>query len=205
MTSGLTVKGLATKGRIVEKAAGVVRERGIAHTSLENIRDAAGVSNSQLFHYFPDGKASLLLAVAQYAADKILAEQEPHLSNLTTWQAWTDWGEAVHAHYAELGPNCDLTVIVGQLDPSTPGIHEIVVDLYERWESALTVGILSMQRTGIIRPDLDAHAAGTAILAGLQGGVMLMLATGSADRLRTTLRADIAALRALGSMPATTC
>ncbi|MGH1556552.1 TetR family transcriptional regulator C-terminal domain-containing protein [Streptomyces sp. L7] len=109
---------------------------------------------------------------------------------------WTEWAEALHAHYAEQGPNCDLSALMAQLDPSMPGIRDIVVDLYERWESALANGIRAMQASGRIRTDLDARATSIALVAGIQGGVVQMLATGSADRLRTVLRTGIASLRA---------
>ena len=49
---GLTPKGERTRGRIVDAAARLIYERGVAGTTLENIRSAAGVSGSQLSHYF---------------------------------------------------------------------------------------------------------------------------------------------------------
>ncbi|HEX4658285.1 MAG TPA: helix-turn-helix domain-containing protein, partial [Streptosporangiaceae bacterium] len=57
----LTSKGAATMQRIVAGAAALIRDRGVANVSLDDIRAATSTSKSQLFHYFPDGKSDLLL------------------------------------------------------------------------------------------------------------------------------------------------
>src|SRR6266567_1457316 len=50
----LTPKGERTRARIVEEAAALIHERGVAGTFLEDVKAAAGVSGSQLYNYFPD-------------------------------------------------------------------------------------------------------------------------------------------------------
>ena len=72
----ITRKGQATRDRIVAAAAVLVYERGVAGTSTEDVQAAAGVSASQLYHYFAD-KRSLTRAVIEYQADAILGFQEP--------------------------------------------------------------------------------------------------------------------------------
>ncbi len=54
MERALTAKGTATRARIVEGAAQLIRERGVANVSLDDIRAVTSTSKSQLFHYFPD-------------------------------------------------------------------------------------------------------------------------------------------------------
>lgn len=81
-----TVKGRATRARIVETAAALMYERGVAGTSTEDIRDAAGVSNSQLYHYFA-GKDDLTHAVIAYQVEQVLAVQQPLLSGLESFAA----------------------------------------------------------------------------------------------------------------------
>ena len=70
----LTAKGERTRARIVEAAAGLIFERGVAGTSLDDIRSAAGVSGSQLSHYFA-GKDELVQAVIGYQAATITGNQ----------------------------------------------------------------------------------------------------------------------------------
>ena len=67
----LTAKGARTRARIVEEAAALIHERGVAATTLEDVKAAAEVSGSQLYHYFPD-KNELVQAVIDYQADTIV-------------------------------------------------------------------------------------------------------------------------------------
>ena len=62
MAPRLTKRGAATRARIVEGAAELMYERGVAGTSLDDIMAATGTSKSQLYHYF-DGKDALVLDV----------------------------------------------------------------------------------------------------------------------------------------------
>ena len=49
-----TRKGLAVRKRIVNATAELMFEHGVEGTSLEDVRSSAGVSGSQLAHYFDD-------------------------------------------------------------------------------------------------------------------------------------------------------
>jgi AcrR family transcriptional regulator len=195
MSPELTAKGLATKSRIIEHATAIVCERGVANTSLETIRDAAGVSSSQLFHYFPEGRSALMHAVAMTAADAVIAHQEPLLSHLTTWRAWNEWADALLKHFAEQGRANDLKALLGMMDQDTPEVRAIMTTVYDRWEERLADGIRSMQAAGKVRQDLDPVPTATVMLAGIHGGMLMSMATGRQDRLRTTLRAALESLR----------
>jgi len=86
----LTAKGKRTRARIVEAAAGLFYERGVAGTSLDAIRSAAGVSGSQLSHYFA-GKDELVQAVIGYQAATITGNQrQADLSSPRGLRAWRD-------------------------------------------------------------------------------------------------------------------
>src|ERR1700753_1412564 len=75
----LTPKGARTRARIVEEAAALIHERGVAGTTLEDVRAAAEVSGSQMYHYFPD-KNDLVQAVIDYQADTIVNRNRHALS-----------------------------------------------------------------------------------------------------------------------------
>ena len=67
-------------------------EHGVAETTLEDIRAAAGVSGSQVYHYFDD-KQALVRAVIDYQTDAVLDAQADHLDALDTvagLRAWRD-------------------------------------------------------------------------------------------------------------------
>lgn len=195
MPQGLTKKGEATRERIVRGAAAVVRAHGIANTGLDQIRAATGTSGSQLFHYFPEGKHQLMLAVARHEANEILDEQQPHLGDLSTWESWQAWAEALFVHYESQGANCALSALGSQLDRNDPAVQAIIVDMYHRWEGALERGIRALQASGEASPSIDAQSAAATLLAGVQGGVMMMLATGTTRNLRAALDSGLSNLR----------
>src|ERR1700689_1532329 len=107
---GLTRKGRETRQRIVDAAAGLIFEHGVAHTTIEDVRAAADVSSSQLYHYFDD-KPALVRAVIEHQADTIIGGQAMFdLSSLGGLRAWRDW---VIEHQQEL--NCSGGCPIGSL------------------------------------------------------------------------------------------
>src|SRR6516165_919279 len=125
----LTAKGAATRLRIVEGAAAEIRARGVAATTLDDIRAATGTSKGQLFHYFPEGKEQLLLAVAAHEADQVLSDQQPYLGALTSWAAWQRWRDAVVERYRRQGQNCPMSVLMSEIGRTTPGAQAVTVQL----------------------------------------------------------------------------
>ncbi|MEO3856584.1 TetR/AcrR family transcriptional regulator [Acrocarpospora sp. B8E8] len=191
----LTPKGAATRQRIVEGAALLMRERGPANVGLDDIRVATSTSKSQLFHYFPDGKADLMLAVAAYEAEQVLAEQQPMLGDLTTWPKWTAWRERVVERYHAQREKCPLTALTAQLGLANPGVRDIITDLYERWQAHIATGILALKDSGAIDPSIDVDAAATEILTAISGGAMMLISTDRISYLEISLREAIDGLR----------
>lgn len=191
----LTMKGRATRQRIIEGATAEIRARGIAQTTLEDIMARTQTSKSQLFHYFPDGKDQLLLAVAALESQTVLDDQQPHLSALTSWAAWQRWRDAVVDRYVRQGQNCPIAVLMSEIGRTTPGAQAVTAELMAKWHGAIAAGIRSMQGQGKISIAADADRAAAALLAGTQGGVGIMLATGDLSYLEAALDEGIAALR----------
>lgn len=184
---GLSSKGAATRSRLVAGAADLMRTEGVVHTTLDDVLARTGTSKGQLFHYFPGGREELLLAVAAHEAERVLTDQEPHLSDLTSWDAWQRWRDAVIARYRAQGPDCPLHALMTQVSVGTPGSHAVVVGLMSAWEGALRTGIETMQAQGEVDPAIDAEATAKALLATVQGGVQILMATGDVTPLAAGL------------------
>lgn len=195
MPGELTAKGKATRSRIVEGAAAMLREKGVASTTLDDIMARTGTSKSQLFHYFPAGKDELLLAVARFEADQVLEDQQPYLGRLDSWEAWERWRDVLIERYEEQGEQCPLGSLFLQIGRSTPGARAIVIELMRRWQESLAVGIRALQAAGLLPAELDVDVRAAALLAAIQGGVSILLATGRSTHLRAALDQGIADLR----------
>ena len=63
---------------------------GVARTGIEDVQQQAGVSASQLYHYFAD-KDDLIRAVIAHQTDGILAAQRPVLDELDSFAALERW------------------------------------------------------------------------------------------------------------------
>jgi AcrR family transcriptional regulator len=197
----LTAKGAATRTRIVEGAAALIREQGVANVGLDDIRAATATSKSQLFHYFPDGKADLLLAVAQHEADQVLAEQQPFLGDLTSWRKWQAWRRRVIEIYDAQRAGCPLSALTAQLRPGNPDIQEVVAGLSVRWRELLADGVRALLASGEIEPNIDPDQAAVAILAAITGGATLLIATNELGYLEIALATALDDLRRPGQRP----
>jgi AcrR family transcriptional regulator len=183
----LTAKGAATRQRIVDGAAAEIRDHGIAATTLDDVCIRTATSKGQLFHYFPGGREQLLLAVADHEAERVLDDQQPHLGRLTTWDAWRAWRDAVVRRYQQQGVHCPLGVLITELGRGTPAARAVTGRLIDQWQNDLRAGIAGMQQRGQIAAGLDAERTAAAIVAAVQGGVTILMATGSSTHLEAAL------------------
>ena len=191
----LTAKGRATRQRIIDGAAAEIREYGVAVATLDDIMARTETSKSQLFHYFPNGKEQLLLAVATHEAQQVLDDQQPYLGELTSWAAWQRWRDAVVDRYRRQGQNCPLSVLMSEIGRATPGAQAVTSALMRQWHDEITTGVRHMQTAEKISDDVSAERVAASLLAGIQGGVGIMLATGDLSYLEAALDVGIASLR----------
>jgi AcrR family transcriptional regulator len=187
MNGRLTSKGAATRQRLVAGAALLMREQGVAETSLDQVLEATAASKSQLFHYFSDGRAGLLLAVTEYEAGQVLEAQRPEIDDLSTVESWKAWRDKVIDHYATLGQRCPLGALTTELGKSSPEASRVVSDLYDRWEGALLSGIQALLVAGLVAGDIPARDTARSILTAIQGGVVMLRGTGRLSYLETAL------------------
>jgi len=189
-----TSKGQATRQRIIDGAAAEIRVNGAVGTTLDDVLAHTGTSKSQLFHYFPSGKEQLLLAVAEQEAARVLSDQQPHLSRLTSWAAWQRWRDVVVERYRTQGQQCPLSTVMSEIG-RTPGARAVTSALVDQWRTEIESGVRAMQQQGKIAESIDASHAAAALLAGIQGGVSVLLNTGDLSYLEAALDVGIANLR----------
>jgi AcrR family transcriptional regulator len=197
----LTPRGAATRQRIVEAAAALIRERGVADTGLEDIGTATATSKSQMFHYFPGGKSDLLVAVAEHEAEQVIADQQPYLGDLTSWRKWQAWRRRVIQKYDAQRDRCPMTALTTHMGKATPATREIVSTLYDTWTQHLATGVQALKDSGEINADTDVNATATAVLAAIQGGVLMMQATDRISYLETALAEALDAMRRPAQTP----
>ena len=168
----LTPKGERTRARIVEEAAALIHERGVAGTTLEDVKVAAEVSGSQMYHYFPD-KNDLVQAVIDYQADAAVSNQRhADLGSVEGVQAWRNMVIRA-AERVQAKGGCPLGSLGGQLAESDPEARALMAAGFERWTTEISEGLRSLQAAGQLPPALDPDDLATTLLATLQGGLLL--------------------------------
>jgi TetR/AcrR family transcriptional repressor of nem operon len=170
----LTRKGRATRERIVTTAANLMFEKGVAGTSLEDVQAAAGVSSSQIYHYFHD-KRAMVRAVIACQTDAMLAAQQPLLSRLDSVAALRQWRDLLvglqrERHYEG---GCRIGSLAGELAEVDPEARAALATGLDRWEAAIRSGIQAMHDRGDLPADADPERLATALLVALQGGSLL--------------------------------
>lgn len=168
----LTAKGKRTRARIVAAAAQLIYERGVAGTTLEDVKAAAEVSGSQMYHYFADRDA-LVQAVIDHQADAIVGNQER--ADLATIDGLRAWRDAViaHARGTDGKGGCPLGSLGGQLAESDADARTQVAAGFGRWSTAISNGLRALQTAGHLASDVTPDRLAVTLLAALQGGLLL--------------------------------
>src|SRR6185295_18891111 len=89
----LTAKGRATRARILDTAAELMLEHGVSGVGIEDVRKAAGVSGSQMTHYFHDKHTLIHEVVARRSRSTLADQRAPELGGFATFAALRLWAD----------------------------------------------------------------------------------------------------------------
>jgi AcrR family transcriptional regulator len=194
----LTPKGQQTRQRIVIAAARLMAERGVATTTLDHVRAAAGVSSSQIYHYFAD-KDALVLAVIEYQNEAIVSVHETVFANLDSvagLRAWRDYIVNMQRRMQCTG-GCPLGTLGSEIAETDQHARVMVAAGFTRWEKAIRGGYETMRARGVLPDGVDPAELATATLAALQGGLLLSQIQRSTVPLEAALDMTIAHVTSL--------
>jgi len=187
----LTDKGQATRARILEHAAELIYTNGVHATNNEQVRRAAGVSGSQLNHYFPT-KESLVLAVIAWQAERVLAlhrsEQFSGFDTLDTFRKWAAFYVGYERAYQE---GCSLGSLASEIIKTDLDVHDELASVFDQWRGIFRDGIQHMQRLGRMSTEADPAQLANLLLAAFQGGMLLAQVARDISPLKDALQAAI--------------
>src|ERR1700679_1910422 len=198
-----TRKGRETRMRIVAVAADLIYTRGEAQTSIRDVKAAAGISGSQMTHYFPD-RDSLIHAVVEYRAKEVVEFlDQPEIEDLDTLKKLRKWGrltvEAQRARGTQGG--CVLGSLVAQLSESDEIARRGIALGFEAWTDALAAGIARIKKSGELGRRADPHKLAVALLASLQGGYTMAQAAHAIAPMATAVRSANAYIETCADPP----
>ena len=199
-TAKITERGRLTRQRIIEATGEQILASGIGGTTLDTVRAATLTSKSQLFHYFPGGKAELVREVADWEGRQLLEAQEPEIHDLGSWESWERWRALLVEYYIGRGRwACPIGSLATQAAMTDPELASIIAESMRAWRGALAKGVQRMQSTGTVDKSADSERIAIVILAAIQGGLLLSQPEGSAWPLEAALDTALAPLHRVAS------
>ena len=203
-TTRFSSRGAATRARIVDAAAKLMFDNGVAGTSIDHVRRDATVSGSQIGHYFHDKRDLTRQVIAARRSDVVAFHTQPQLGaldSLRTLQAWADACVAnVDAVYRRGG--CVYGSLVGELLEADDEVLDDVAAGYDQWLALFRNGLAAMRARGDLRADANPGHLATALVAAHQGGAMVTYTTGSAEPLQVATDAAVDYVRSFATPPA---
>ncbi|HWF70319.1 MAG TPA: TetR/AcrR family transcriptional regulator [Mycobacterium sp.] len=181
--SASTERGRRTRAAIIDAAATMMYENGVAETALDDILAASGTGKSQLYHYFND-KSELVAAVVERQLERVLAAQ-PGLAQVNSMKGIERWArEVLRVHQQPGGPfACPLGSMAAELK-NDPAFRPALAAAFRLWEQPFADGLRQMQRRGELGRRESPDRLAATIVAALQGGMLLGRIRGDVTPLR---------------------
>ena len=174
--------------------------QGVAGTTLDQVRDAARVSSSQIYHYFAD-KDALVHAVVAYQNEAVVGPQEQDLRSLSSVADLRAWRDHLVDHQRRLQcqGGCPIGALGSELGELDHDVRTGVSTGYHRWQQAIRQGYVAMQANGTLPASAHVETLATATLAALQGGLLLCQMHRSTEPLEAALDTLIAHVESLSA------
>jgi AcrR family transcriptional regulator len=190
-TVHFTRKGLETRSRIIDAAAELMLQHGVAGTSMEDLRTAASVSGSQISHYFRDKRELTRRVIAARRDGLIAFHTRPEfgaLDDLGSLQAWAG-ACAADAETLYRRRGCSYGSLAGELLEGDDDVLDVVTAGYDQWIALFRDGVVAMRERGELRSDADPRHLAVALVVAHQGGAMVSHAMNDAEPMRAAVMA----------------
>lgn len=191
-----TGRGRASRERIVERAAELFAEHGVARTSLDEVLAAAGAGKSQLYHYF-HGRDELVAAAVGLRCQQVLAGLTQVMDAVTTLAELEQTLAGFVADFERMGmPGCPIGSLAAEVAEHNEAARRETAAAFAAWQQLLTDALERIRDRGELSQDASPAALAAALLASLEGGMVLSQAQKDPAPLRTALAAGLAGVRA---------
>jgi TetR/AcrR family transcriptional regulator, transcriptional repressor for nem operon len=191
-----TGRGRASRERIVEHAAELFAERGVTATSLDEVLAAAGAGKSQLYHYFR-GRDELVEAAVAFRCERVVGGLTQGLGSVESLAELERALAGFVAGYEQMGlPGCPIGSLAVEVAEHNEGARLKAAAAFDSWERLIAQALERMRDRGELRADCSPTTLATALLASLEGGMVLSQTRKDPASLHIAVDAGLAHLRA---------
>jgi AcrR family transcriptional regulator len=151
-----------------------MRVRGVAATTLDDVRAASGTSKSQLYHHFAD-KDSLVQEVIEFQARDVLEREEQQLRRLNSIRGLERWRDAIIQRSAihDGAYGCQLGSLASELSDQNELARTALAEHFDAWLGLIAAGLERMRSSGTLRSDADPERLAIGLMGALEGGYLL--------------------------------
>jgi AcrR family transcriptional regulator len=191
-----TGRGRASRERIVEHAAELFAARGVTATSLDEVLAAAGAGKGQFYHYFR-GRDDLVEAAVGLRCTQVLAGLSQALGGVSCLAELEQALAGFAAGFEQMGlPGCPVGTLATEVAGRNEGARLRAAAAFDAWERLFADALERMRGRGELREDAAPATLATALLAIIEGGMVLSQTRKDPASLRIAVDAGLAQVRA---------
>ena len=191
-----TGRGRASRERIVEHAAELFAARGVTATSLDEVLAAAGAGKGQFYHYFRS-RDDLVEAAVGLRCTQVLAGLRQALGGVSSLAELERALAAFAAGFEQMGlPGCPVGTLATEVAGRNEGARLQAAAAFDAWERLFAEALERMRGRGELREDAAPATLATALLASIEGGMVLSQTRKDPASLRIAVDAGLAQVRA---------
>ena len=175
-------------------------ERGVAATTLADVRTASATSKSQLYQHFAD-KNALVSEVIEFRAVALLAQQRRRLEKVESFRGLELWRDEIVERNAlrDGAYGCPLGSLANEIADHDEDMRRVIATHFDEWLQLLIDAMSRLTTRGVLRADTDSRALASGLLAALQGGYLLAKTTRDVNLMRLALDMALAQVRAFST------
>jgi TetR/AcrR family transcriptional regulator, transcriptional repressor for nem operon len=184
----ITVRGRATRTRILDAACDLMYAGGVNATTLDDVREASGTSKSQLYRHFPS-KDELVLGVIAEHSGRILSKETAVLAGVSSLAGLDRWAaalvrtkEIINGSYG-----CVIGSMANELADQNEAARTALDDALEQWRVLIRDALARIAAHEPFRDGTDLDRLAVGVLAALQGGYLLARVAHDVTSLRVAL------------------
>jgi TetR/AcrR family transcriptional repressor of nem operon len=160
---------------ILDSAARLISEHGFAHTSVEDVISAAGLSGKSHFYHYFESKDALGYAVldrqfARFTDRGLAILREPMIEPLDRLALFIDTLVALQ-HEREGRNGSPFGNLAGELADSHEGFRRRLGSVFEQWSRQLQALLLELREQ--LREEVDITRMAWFVVATLEGGMLM--------------------------------
>jgi TetR/AcrR family transcriptional repressor of lmrAB and yxaGH operons len=184
-----------SRAALVDTAAVLFRRQGYAATGVNQILDTADVKAGSLYHHFPDGKQELAAAVVDTVGAGIERQLRRFLdSELPVADIVDGWIQLMASGLSsDQRDGCPVEPIATESVNASPLVRDASARAFGGWCLALTE---RLQADGW--PEQDAEQTALAVIALIEGALILSRVSGDANALNAAKSAARTLLNSAG-------